>query len=787
MRALNRKLLRDLRRMYGQVLSIAAVVACGVAAVVAMGSTMESVERARDEFYDGARFADVFASLERAPEPLADRIREIPGVAVVETRIDAGALLDVPGLAEPATGFVQSVPDDGAAALNVTHLRRGRMVSPRAPDEVLVGEHFALANGLGVGDTLGAVLNGRWQTLRIVGVALSPEFVHDVPQGVGQFGDSRHFGILWMSRRVLGPRYGMEGAFNSVAIALAPGASEDEVIARLDALLVPYGGGRAYPRSEQASHVTVMGEIRQLRAFGTVMPAVFLLVAAFLLQIVLSRLVATQRQEIAVLKAFGYADRTIGLHFLGYGIAAVALGAAGGAPLGAWVGAAYTSLYEPYFRLPELRHETSIVLVAIAIGVSAAAAALGALRAIRAAASLPPAEGMRPPSPAIFRPLLVERLGWRMRLPSSARMIARNLERRPLRAVASVLGVAMAAAILVAGMFAFDVVGWLIHLQFRVVERADISVAFVEPRPARAALELAAITGVRHVEPYRAVPVRIRAGHRSRQIVVTGLEADATLRRLADIDGRIHPMPPSGLVLTTSLARTLDVVAGDTVRLEILERGTAASAAVVALLDEMLGINGYMELHALNRLVGEGAVISGAHLALEPGSEGAALAALRRHPGVAGAATRRGQLENFEQAISGALLTTTIVVTLLAAVIAVGVLYNGARIALSERGRELASLRVLGFTRREVAALLLGEQAAIDAAGAPLGLLLGLGLAHLIALGFDAELYRFPVIVSARTYAYAVIVVVTAAFVAGLAVRRRLDSLDMIEVLKSRE
>ena len=788
MRALDRKLLRDLRRMYGQILSITAVVGCGVAAVVAMGSTIESIERSRDEFYARSRFADVFAALRRAPAPLAARIAAIPGVAVVRTRLTATALLEVPRLDEPATGFLQSVPDDGPSALNALYLRRGRMVAPESSDEVLVGEHFALANALDVGDTLGAVLDGRWRTLRIVGIALSPEFVNDAVPGFAQFTDSRHFGILWMSRDALAAPYGLEGAFNAVEIALAPGASEAEVIARLDALLARYGGGHAYGRRDQPSNQVVAGEIRQLRAFGVVMPAVFLAVAAFLLNIVLSRLVAAQRQEIAVLKAFGYADRTIAAHFLGYALVAVTLGSLLGIPLGAWVGDAYTALYEPYFRLPELRHRSSLALVALAVLVSAAAAVLGALQAIRAAASLPPAEGMRPPSPAVFRPLLVERLGWGGALPSSVRMILRNLERRPWRALASTLGVAMAAGVLVAGLFAFDVAGWLVHLQFRVVERGDIAVSFAEPRPARTRFELAAVPGVRRVEPFRTVPVRIRAAHRSRQIAITGLEAGATLRRLADIEGRIYGVPPAGLVLTTSLARTLELSAGDTATLELLERGGATRRVVIAaLLDEMLGIAGYMELGELNRLVGEGPVVSGAYLALEPGSEALALAALRRHPGVASAATRRGMLENFESAISGMIYTTTLIVSLLAGVIAVGVLYNSARIALSERGRELASLRVLGFTRVEVASLLLGEQAALDAAGTPLGLLLGLGLAHLIALGFESELYRFPVIVTARTYLYAALVIALAAVVSGLAMRRRLNALDMVEVLKARE
>ena len=788
MRALNRKLLRDLRHLRGQMLSIGGVVACGVAAVVAMGSTLQTIQGARTAYYERARFADVFASLKRAPEPVAQRIAAIPGVAAVETRVTAAVLLDVPRLTEPATGWVVSVPAESRQMLNRLHVRRGRWPAAGASDEVLIGEHFAEANALHVGDSLAAVINGRWRRLTIVGVALSPEFVHDVAVGFHMFSDSRHFGVLWMGRDALGPLHGMDGAFNDVAIALTPGAHERAVIDRLDAVLAPFGGGRAYGRDDQASNSVVTGEIKQLRAFGIVMPAVFLFVAAFLVSIVLSRLVSTQRAEIATLKAFGYEQRDLVMHFLGYALAAVALGAAIGVPFGAWVGSRYTGLYAQFFRFPELVHQTSAWLIALSVSIAAGSATLGALSAVRAAAALPPAEGMRPPSPPAFRPLLLERLGLVGVFSPTVRMVLRSLERRPWRAAASILGVALAVGTFVGGTFAFDVAMYMGDLQFRVVEREDLAVAFTGPLPARAHHELRAVPGVARVEMYRSVPVRLTHGHRFRQLAITGLERDARLRRLVDGDGRVYAIPPTGLVLTTTLAEALRIVRGDTVRLELLERGGAERRVVVtALLDELLGIAGYMEIGELNRLVGEGPVVSGGYLTLETGGEARALAVLRRLPSVAGATPRRAMLDSFEEQITSMITLTTTVVALLACIIAVGVLYNGARIALSERGRDLASLRVLGFTRREVAGMLLGEQAAVNVAGTPLGLLLGLGLAFLIAFAFQSELYRFPVIVTARTYLWGVVMVIAAGIAAGIAMRRRLNALDLIEVLKTRE
>lgn len=790
MKALNRKLLRDVSRSRAQLLSIAAVVACGIAAALAMRSTLDSMQRARDEYYRASRFPNVFATLKRAPERLALRVAEIDGVSTAETRVVVNAILRVRGLSESATGHFVSIPDEGVPLLNTLHIRRGRLPSARSRNEVLVNQHFAEANGLASGDTLSAILNGRWREIIIVGVALSPEFVHDAlpSSGMGMFGDSRHIGILWMRRGALAPVYGLDGAFNDVTLLLQAKASEQQVIASLDDLLRPYGGGHAYSRKDQLSNNIVSGELEQLRVFGTVMPLIFLLVAAFLLNLVLSRLVATQREEIAALKAFGYSNHSIALHFLGFPAAAVLLGSMGGIALGIWAGSKYTLLYASFFRFPRFDHYTSPLLILVAVLVSAIAATIGALSGVRAAVSLPPAEGMRPPAPAVFKRLLAERLGIEGALSPAIRMILRNVERRPVRTLASVLGVALSAAILVVGTFAFDSARYMAHLQFQLVEREDLTISFVQPRPARAAREAGHIPGVTRVEPYRATPVRIRSAHRSRQIVITGLEVNSQLRRIVDRDGKHYSLPTAGLVLTSALGEILHVVPGDTVELEILEKGVRVRKVVVAALaDELLGLAGYMELGELNRTIGEGRVVSGAYVSVAPGTAASVVEKLGSIPGVSGSVTRDAMLASFDEQIAKSLRLTVTIVVSLAAVVAMGVIYNGLRIALSERSRELASLRVLGFTRAEVSSLLFGEQGVINLLGIPLGLLIGLGFAFWIAFGFKSELYRFPVIVLPHTYIFAAIVVFIAGLVSAAMMKRRIDNLDLVAVLKTRE
>jgi len=786
-RALDRKLLRDLWHLRGQAVAIALVVACGVATVVTARVGYESLRESQAAYYTEYRFADVFSALERAPESLRAALAAIPGVAAVETRIVAEVTLDVPGLAEPATGRLVSIPALRAPILNDVHLRRGRWIEPGRSDEVIASEAFADANGLEVGDRLGAVLRGRWQSLRIVGIGISPEYVYEI-QGTNLFPDNKRFGVLWMSRDALGPAFDLDGAFNDVSLQLAPGARELEVIDRADRLLDRYGGLGAFGRKDQISHSFLSDEIRQNRVFGTIMPAIFLGVAAFLLHIVLARLVATQREQIAVLKAFGYSSRAVGLHYLELALVCVLAGSLLGAVLGLWWASAINRMYGEFYRFPLLRFAPSVTVVAIGIGVSAAAAFAGALSAVRRVVALPPAEAMRPEPPASFRAGRLERTRLQRRLPASLRMIWRNLTRRPARAALSVLGMALAVAILIIGYYFVDAIDYLGTFQFRSVQREDVTVLFHDPRPARARHEVRALPGVMRVEPFRVVPARLRHEHSQRRVALFGLEANSELRRILDADGGVVPVPREGAVLTAKLAEILGVKTGDELRVEVLEQGRPVRTVRVAgIANELIGLNAYMDAGALHRLMREGDSISGAFLTVDAAAAATLNAELKRMPAVAGATTRLAALRGFEDTLARSLNVFTTVLVTFAAVIAAAMVYNAARIALSERGRELASLRVLGFTRREVSVLLLGEQAILTAAAIPLGFVIGYRLCAALASAYQWEFFRLPLVVSTRTYGFAVAVLVASALGSALAVRRRIDRLDLVAVLKTRE
>ncbi len=784
---MTKMLLRDLWKMRGQIMAAALVVACGIGALVATRGTYQSLLEARANYYEANRFADVFAHLKRAPEALAEDIRRIPGVAQVRTRIVADVMLDVPGLAEPATGRLVSIPERRTPMLNDLQLVRGHYVTPGAADQVLVSEAFARANQLEVGDKVGAVLHGRWKELAVVGIALTPEFVYEVGSGM-LFPDNKRFGVLWMAREAMGPAFDMDGAFNDVALSLAAGAREQEVIPALDGLLRRYGGLSAYARSEQMSHRFLEDELGEIRIMTTFIPSLFLGVAAFLLYVVLSRLVATQRTEIGLLKAFGRTNLRVGLHYLFLAMATVGIGLVVGLPLGVYLGGVFVDVYKDYFHFPNLYFVVRPELLLLATGVSVLAAAGGAISSVWRAVSLPPAEAMRPEPPAKFRAGVLERGGVARRLPASLRMIARNLARKPLKALLAVIGIAFSIGLMLVGQFILDGANHMMAVQFEQVQRDDVTVLYNEPRASRATQEIAGLQGVLRAESFRVVPAWFRYENRSKRVEVTGLLPDHDLRQLLDEKLRPVQLPREGLLLSAKLAEILGVSPGDIVTMEVLEGArTVHQVPVAGLVDEMLGLSAYMDARALALLLREDDSTSGAYLRVQSDQAAQVYAQLKRMPAVAGVAVSSAMLASLRETLERTFSFFSFVLVIFSCVIIGGMVYNSLRIALSERGNELASLCVLGFTQREVSFLLLGEQAFLLLLAIPLGLAIGYGLCAALIPVFDRELFRLPLVLDKWSYVYPVAAALFAATVSSWLVARRIKHLDLIAVLKTRE
>lgn len=781
---LRRKALRDLRRLWGQALAIALVLAAGVATLILGNGAHRALSDTRDRYYADCRFADLFSDVVRAPLALVEDIRAIDGVLQVDPRIVKLGRPEIDGMAEPASVLLVSLPrPDG---LNQLHLRAGHLPTADAADQAVVSQDFASAHGLRQGSRLTVVMNGKRRDLAITGIALSPEFIYALGPGE-MMPDPRRFGVIWLPRPTLEQAFDLKGAFSNLVLRLAPGIPQDRVIAALDRVTVRYGGGGATGRAEQMSHAFLDAELRQLGAMGKVLPPIFLLVAAMLVHMTLSRLIALEREQIGLLKALGYGPVRIAQHYLEFVLLIALGGILAGFAAGAWLGAGLARLYARFFSFPFLDFGTDPRVYGLAALVTALAATAGALQSLRAVLALPPAVAMAPPAPADYRGAQASALR-ALPLRQTGRMVARHLLHWPLRTASSVLGMAMAVAILVASLWSFGSIDHMIRVTFQLAERQDVKMVLVSPRPPAALADIRHLPGVMAAEPFRLAPAKLTHGTRSKRLVIEGRPAQARIARVLSPDLQPMPMPDTGLILSAALADALLLRPGDRVTVEFLDgRRSMVDLPVSGISLGYVGLGAAMDITALGRATGDGPLISGADILLDSAATQAFLAAASAAPQTGFLNLTELTVSRFRATLAENILVMVTVYVTLAAIIALGVVYNFSRIALSEQGRELASLRVLGFTRAEVAAVILTELAIVVLLAQPAGWLIGHGIGRAMVAAFSSDLYRVPFVMGREVYATASLIVIAAAILSALAIRGRIDRLDLIAVLKTRE
>lgn len=781
---LDRKLARDLWAIKTQVITIALVVASGVGGFVASLSTYDSLRTLQAQYYETGRFAHVFAQVKRAPLAMEQRVLEIPGVGEAESSLVFDVLIDLPQVVEPVIGRMIALADGREPRMNRITLTAGRWIHDAGSNEVLVNEAFARARQLQPGGRIVALLNGKRETLTIVGIVLSPEYIF---AGRGM-GDEQSFGVFWMGRARLAGAFDMEGAFNRVSVRLAHGASEPAVLDGIDRLLESYGSRGAHGRDEQFSHRALTQEINEQKVFGTVLPSIFLAVAVFLLNVVLTRQIAIQRGQIAALKALGCPDYRIAVHYLKLVLVIVAIGIVVGVTVGVWLGTLMTQLYAGLFRFPSPDYTLHAWIVWTAAGAALLGAVVGALNALRVVAKLAPAEAMRPPAPPSFRRTLMERIGLGALYSPRTRMVLREMERRPLRAVVTTVGIAAGVAILISGTWWGDAIDYLLDIDFRLRERQHVLVSFVEPVSSAVIYDLGRLPGVLRVEAGRDTEVRLRHGHHTERTVLSSIPDGGEMHLIVGPALRTLQVAESGLILNARLAKRLNIEAGATVEVEFLEgeRGRRPMR-VAGIVEELAEMRAYMSSDALGRALGQGDALSSARLRLDSAQRDAFFKAVKETPRIAAALELGPVIRRVRETSARFILVFTGILSAFAAIIGVGVVYNNARIALAERVWELATLRVLGFTRGEVSALLFRELAIELALAIPLGWVLGYGLSAGIVQLIHAETFQIPMVIQPRTYAYATLITLAAAVVSAFIVRRRIDTMDLTAVLKTRE
>jgi putative ABC transport system permease protein len=777
---LDRKLLRDLRAFRGQALGVVLVLACAAATVSMAYSARASLEATREEYYRHQGFADLFASVVRAPLPMVKSIRQVPGVAAVAARVVGWGTVAVDGFDEPITGRLISLPDDDGPAVNRLVLQQGHTPVTNEPDQVVVNEGFATAHGLAPGSRLAATIGGHKRVLTIVGSALSPEYIFALgPLQIVP--DNRRFALLWMSGTALAADLELANEFNDLAIRLHPGASAAEVAEALNRLMSPFPGAAVHGRNQQFSHAFVSSQLEELAAIGVLVPLLFLAVAVFLLNASLLRIIELQRQQIGILKALGLDDGAIAWHYVKFALVLAGSATALGLPVGIVLGYGVTRIYAEFFRFPFLHFTPdwpAVIGVLVALG---AAATLAAWPPTWLAMALPPAVAMRPPSPPSYIRIGNRRPARRSTAPLF--MILRQLARHPTRLLLTTAMVALAVGLEIATLFSLDALDEMADVFYQRAQRQDATIVFAAPLPPQVLADLARWPDVQRVEGYRALSARVSFGGSSRQVVLTGLPADGTLHRLLDLELVQLAVPEAGLALSRSLATILRIEPGEHLTVSPMTGG-AFEVPVVALVEQYVGLGAYMELAALDGRLGGEPMVTGAEVALAGNDRSGFYRTLKESAFVAGFIPRAATIAAFRETMARTLTIIVSFFVAFAGIAAWAIVDATVRVALSERQREFAILRALGFSHGAVVSMLAGELGVAVAAALPLGALAGLGLGQLIVWTLDNELFHVPLVVGWRSFVLSIGVVLAAAIISFAMAARRMRGTDLQAALR---
>ena len=792
-----RKLFRDLYYRKGSLITLVVIVAIGVGCYVGMAGVYRDLVGTKDTYYNKYKIADFYVDLKRVPEWAVDETSELPNVREIRGRVYFQVLIDLPAIEEPISGTAISMPFEQTDVINDIFLRSGAWFSGENEKEVILNEAFARENGLYPGSRIKVMLLDKQHDLLVVGTAMSPEFVFLIsPGSVGLAPDPAKFGVMYLPEKFLQESCDLRGAYNQI-IGLAHDNSKTSLTATLDIIerkMEPYGVTNTKLGEDQISVSYLNDEMAGLKVSSKVMPTIFLVVAALVLNVIMGRLVAQQRTIIGTLKALGYSSGFIKRHYLCYGAIIGIMGGVAGIAVGFWIQGAMLELYRQYYPMPNIEQHFYFRILFIGMGISILFAVLGTLKGVGYSAKLEPAEAMRPPPPEKGHKVLPERIGffWNP-LPFRWKMILRAVFRNPFRSSVSVFSCIIATALVFSALSMTDALNYLMNYEYRWVSHQDITVALRDPAGFDTPSEILDLPTISQAESQLVVVCDLKNGPYEKRIGITGLVDNNHLYTPLDKNKKPISVPESGLILSNKLAEILNVSPGDHLIFRpLIGLRREVVAPVIGTVDTFLGLPAYANISYLSRLLGEewasNTILANQFMSLDDiSSDNHFLDDLKKRPKVVGIGERTRAFTQLNETFGKSMGAMISIMVLFAGLIAFGSVLNASLVSLSERQREVGTLRVLGYTPRQVSGIFSGESFLLNIIGILFGLGFGILLAYFMSMAYSTELYRFPAIILPSSLFYTAVIMFVFVSLAQIIIFRLIRKLEWLEVLKVKE
>lgn len=782
-----KKMWRELRENKAAYLACLAVIAIGLMLFVAMSVLFEGLNEAKNNFYGDYRFADGFAKVRGISQIQVDRLAFVEGISRLEGRRVEDVRVFFPEREENVYLRLVSLRPEQTARLNDVMLQAGTLPAAGSRS-ILPDPGFLEANGLQTGDTIPVIIAGNQVELTVTGAAISPEFVYAMRTPMDIYPDPATFGVAYLPLDVMQNLFGEE-SLNDITFTLAPGHTYEDVEGRLKPRLESYGLESIYAREDQLSEVILNQELQSLQSMVTSMPLLFLIVAATILYILLKRMVEQQRGQIGTLKALGYSSREILFHYISYALIIGALGGLFGALLGFWLSYPLMAMYETFFNLPGLTGRFSFYYLVLGVLFSTGFGALAGYFGSKDVLKLQPAEAMKPPAPPSAKQTLLE--GWRAywnNLTVQGKMATRNMFRNLGRSFITLIGVMFAFSLIATTGYFLSLMDVLLVDQFTKVQTHDVKVVFTAPTNSwEARLELSPLPGVNRFEAYLEAPATLQHGWYEKDTVILGLEPESEMYNLLNRNGVKVALPAEGILLSQNLAESLRAEAGSRLEIESpYAKDSPVYSEVVDIIPQYLGTNAYMDIQALGRLLGQGNISTAALLAVEEGAFPYLKDRYRESAGVFSVEEKSALLNKFQELMESYSFTFW-VLALFGILTGFAVIYNSGMVSLSERRRELASLRVMGMTSEEVLQVLSFEQWFVSLfgmlAGVPMTMLFLQGMAN----AMQNDVFTYPVMFELQPFIIGTVGTAASIWLTQRFIFSKIRQLSMVEALKERE
>jgi putative ABC transport system permease protein len=769
---------------------MAVIIAVGISLYIGITTAFFNLSQSQQGFYQDNNFADYYFYVVRAPESILKQVERVPGVSLASGRIQK----DVPVLKENqerATVRLTSYGLPLEKGVNGIELMQGRFFIPYPAGggiEAMLNSAYFEANGLAFGDTIDIVADNRKYPIKIVGTAAGPEFTYIMKDAANMMPDHETFGIMMLPLNQAQHLFHLPGQFNQVLVQFAPGVDQDAVVQSIKDILAPYGNLASFPRKDQLSHAALEGELEGLEAISAFLPLVFLSIAAAIQFVILRRMIKSQRSQIGIMKALGFHNAQIIVHFSSYAILVCAGGAAFGIGTGVLMASYFSDLYAMFFNLPRAIGGVNYQVILYSILLSLGVGALAGFSASRPVLSINPAESMRPLPPTSSSRSLVENWNWLWTgLSSSWKMAFRTISRNRFRMLVSILGISSAVALLILSMFTNDAVDYLMDQHFNRESNYDYMLSFNHPIKESELLDISRLEGVGLLEGYFTLPIRVHLQGSSDEDVLVGIHPSSTLKQPTREDGTFIPIPQEGMVISRRAAERLGLQVGDTVQLETLlglGPNRYAQLKIVAVNYQLFGNESYVSLAQANRILQESQLINGALMKVDPKQAAIIEKELSDMTGINSIVSRQKERDNIMSMMDSMIYMVSVMI-MFSVILGFVIVYNSAVMSFNERKRELASLLTIGFTRQEVAVIMWKETIPQALPALLLGLPLGKFLAELYFGSVQFDMWYMPVVIYPLSYALAALGGLVFVILGQWAASRGIKKLDIIELSKN--